>query len=55
MANGRALETAPQLDILRWAVDAFNTRVTFTTGFGADRCVPIDLMVDITSPSTFSP
>ena len=42
--SGRALETATPLEILRWAVDQFGSRLTFATGFGAEGCVLVDLI-----------
>ena len=42
--SGRALEMAPPLEILQWAVDEFGPRLTFATGFGAEGCVLIDLI-----------
>ncbi|MEE2638914.1 MAG: phosphoadenylyl-sulfate reductase [Acidobacteriota bacterium] len=44
VTSGRALETASPLNILRWAVDTFDSRLTFGTGFGAEECVLIDLI-----------
>ena len=40
---GRLEEQSPA-DILRWAVDRFDGRVTFGTGFGAEGCVLIDVI-----------
>lgn len=43
-AASRALEGAPALEILRWAVEHLGPRVTFATGFGAEGGVIIDLI-----------
>ena len=43
--SNRELDAASASDILRWAVDRFSSRLTFATGFGAEGCVLIDLMV----------
>ena len=41
---GRRFESAPPVDILRWATNTFGSRLTFATGFGAEGCVLMDLI-----------
>jgi thioredoxin-dependent adenylylsulfate APS reductase len=43
-AAAAALEGAPLVDVLRWAVDTFAPRITFATSLGAEDCVMIDLI-----------
>ncbi len=43
-AASRSLESAPAVEILRWAADQLAPRLTFATGFGAEGCVVIDLI-----------
>jgi phosphoadenosine phosphosulfate reductase len=44
------LEGTPAIDVLRWAARRFGPRLAFSTGFGAEGCVVIDLIARANLP-----
>ena len=43
-AIAQALEPADAVEILRWAVERYGRRLTFSTGFGPEGCALIDMI-----------